>query len=245
MASERSNSFQSVSGPSQPVVGTAVGGAANPAPWPRQPPSISTQRRHGTPERRGARSPRGSTSVRHGSGAVAPSESSAAMAAEPTRQRSRDRDRSMSHRNRAANDDTGGDIPRSLQMAIDRLEITVATLESASRSHAHTLSVHDQKCIELNERLNGQSKLIHEIDARSKLNDAHLRQACANIVDQFQYKAAHEENINFGNARVESLTQEMQRLERAIAAAASVDANPQVSSIPEQHQSFNVSTVGK
>ena len=118
-------------------------------------------------------------------------------------------------RERAAEDQ----LPRATLTAIDRLEVAVAALDAASRNHAHTISGIDARLVELHNRVNDQSANVTDTELRARQTETHLAEACSNILQRFQTKLQHGESNDMINARIESIGQELLRLESAIAAA--------------------------
>ena len=66
--------------------------------------------------------------------------------------------------------------------AIDRLEIAIAALDSASRTQASAISRQDVRHLELHNRLNDMSNLVTGLN---DMTEKHLHKARCNIIIQY------------------------------------------------------------
>ena len=74
--------------------------------------------------------------------------------------------------------------------ALDRLEIAIAPLDSASRTQASAISRQDVRHLELHNRLNDMSNLVTGLN---DMTEKHLHEARGNIIIQYIPKLRHNE----------------------------------------------------
>ena len=217
--------------------------ASGPAPqaWPaaRVIKSASGIRRTATPERK-SRSP---VELRHGSGAGAPTPvSEESPQGSRGRERSRDRPPSKSAQARLDQRTEEEQIPRKTLAAIDRLEITVAALEQASRNHAHTISKLDASYVEIQNRVNDMANTLSDTMTKSRTTENNLLEACGNIIDRFQSKSTHSDDMRAVDGDIGMLRAKLRDLENAVASAVLVDTPAPPQQPKQTAQVFNVST---
>ena len=69
--------------------------------------------------------------------------------------------------------------------ALDRHEIAIAPLDSASRTQASAICRQDVRHLDLHNRLNDMSNLVTGIKSKSDMTEKHLHEACGNIISQY------------------------------------------------------------